>query len=190
MRRLTIPLAILLAAAAAGDASAKEVTAVKACGPSDCRTSRDRDVIDVVQGGAQPSIPTGEKAPWYRLGIRIHLEGSHDEHFAMAFAPAIRMLRGGSRESGYEWLRLSRVDTATLGRLTRGIEPFPARKLRGTGPPEVRVDEVVVPAAHSGDSSGGASPAPWIAGGLALIGALLALIWRRRGLRRPRPTEG
>jgi hypothetical protein len=193
MRRLTLPLAILLAATVAGEAYAKEVTAVKACGPADCRTTRDRDVIDVVQGGGQPSIATGEKAPWYRLGIRIHLEGAHDEHFAMAFVPAIRMLRGGNRESGYEWIRLSRTDTATFGKLTRGLAPFPARRLRGTGPPAVRVDEVVVGAAHSGGSSGGdggSSPVPWIAGGVALIGGLLALIWRRRGFRRPRPSAG
>jgi MYXO-CTERM domain-containing protein len=192
MRRLTLPLAIVLAAAVAGDASAKEVTAVKLCGPADCRTSRDRDVIDVVQGGGQPSIATGEKAPWYRLGIRIHLEGAHDEHFAMAFAPAIRMLRGGNRESGYEWIRLSRIDAAALGAVARGIEPFTAGKLRGTGPPAVRVDEVVVPAAHAGGSSGGdgASPVPWMVGGVGLIGAMLALLWRRRGFRRPRPSAG
>jgi hypothetical protein len=190
MRRIALPLALLLCAVAAGDAAAKEVTAVKACGPSDCRTSRDRDVIDVVQGGAQPSIPTGVKAPWYRLAVEIDLGSEQDEHFAMAFAPAIRMLRGGDREAGYEWLRLSRVDTATLVKLTRGIEPFPARKLRGTGPPAVRVDEVVVPAAHSGGSSGGASPLPWIGGALVLLAALLGARWRRGGLRRPRPTEG
>jgi hypothetical protein len=191
MRRLPLILALFISGVAAGDAAAKEVIAVKACGPSDCRTSRDRDVIGVVEGGGQPSIgDAATKSGWYSLRARIRIDGQHDEHFSVAWVPRTRMLRMGEEASGYAWTRLSKPQARGLRRLVRGMEPFPAAKLRGASPPEVRVDEIVLPAAHSGGSSGGASAVPWIAGGVALIVALLGLVWRRRGFRRPRPTEG
>jgi hypothetical protein len=111
----------------------------------------------------------------------------------MAFVPAARMLRGGDREAGYEWLKLTQEDTATFHNVARGIEPFPAKRLRGTGPPAVRVDEVVTPASQAGapsDGDGGGAAVAWIAGGVALLLTALALLWRRRGFRRPRPSAG
>lgn len=194
MRLLTVCTSLALLAALAGDAAAKEVVAVTACGPSDCRSTRDRDVLGVVEGGGTPSIgDSATKSPWYSLRARIRIEGQHDERFSVAWLPRTRMLRMGEDASGYAWTKLSSDQASGLRSLVRGMEPFPAAKLRGVPPVgEAQVDEVFIPAGQPGSSSGGggASAVPWIAGGVALIGALLALLWRRRGFRRPRPTEG
>jgi len=69
------------------------------------------------------------------------------------------------------------------------IAPFPAAKLRGTGAPKARVDEVVLPPHEPAASGGGASPLPWVGGALALAGGLVLLL-RRRGLPWARPSEG
>jgi hypothetical protein len=74
-------------------------------------------------------------------------------------------------------------------RLTRGLEPRAASALEGTGPPEVRVDEVVLPREEPQADGSGASPLPWIAGGLVLLGLAGALL-RWRGLPWPKPAEG
>ena len=62
----------------------------------------------------------------------------------MVVMPSAGLLRGGDGAEGYTWVRLTPSSKREYRDLTRGIAPYPAGKLRGTGPPKVRVDEVVL----------------------------------------------
>jgi hypothetical protein len=191
MRRLTICIALVLSLAFASDAVAKEVTSAKVCGPAQCRETRDRADLTLFENGGGPTDPPAGKSPWYSVRMTMKIEGASDEHFTQVFVPRAGLLRGGDATEGYVWMALAPTYARRYRELTRGIAPYPAAKLAGTGPPKVRVDEVVL-GPHQPAASGGASPLPWIGGGVALLAAGLFLLLRRRGrgLRWPRPSEG
>jgi len=192
MRRLTIWIALVLSLAFASDAVAKEVVAAKVCGPSECVKTRDRDTLAVFMDGGAPTDPPSAKSGWYAVRVTIAEGDSHDT-FPMVVMPSAGLLRGGDGAEGYTWVRLTPSSKREYRDLTRGIAPYPAGKLRGTGPPKVRVDEVVL-GPQQPAASGGASPLPWIGAGVALLAAVLFLVRRRRrrgrDLRWPRPSEG
>jgi MYXO-CTERM domain-containing protein len=193
MRRLPICIALVLSLAFASDAVAKEVTSAKVCGPSECRETRDRADLTLLENGGGPTDPPAGKSPWYSVRLTMKIEGASDEHFTQVFVPRGGLLRGGDASEGYVWMALAPTYAHRYRELTRGIAPYAAAKLSGTGPPKVRVDEVVLGPQQPAES-GGASPLPWIGGGVALLAAGLFLLLRRRrrgrGLRWPRPSEG
>ena len=192
MRRLTICIALVLSLAFTSDAVAKRVVAAKVCGPSECVKTRDRDTLAVFMDGGAPTDPPSAKSGWYAVRVTV-AEGDSHGTFPMVVMPSAGLLRGGDGAEGYTWARLTPSSKREYRNLTRGIAPYPAGTQRGPGPPTVRVDEVVL-GPQQPATSGGSSPLPWIAGGVALLAAVLFLVLRRRrrgrGLRSPRPSEG
>jgi hypothetical protein len=192
MRRLTICLGLVLSLALASDAAAKEVVAAKVCGPEDCRETHDRNTLTVFTEGGAPTDPPSHGSAWYSVRVTIEVEDGNRDSFPMAVLPGAGLMRGGDATEGYTWFHLTPAGMRRYRALTHQLAPFPAAKLRGVGPPKVRVDEVVLGPQQPAASGGGASPLPWIGGGVALLAAGLALLLRRRGrgLRWPRPSEG
>jgi hypothetical protein len=176
MRRLTAFLALILTLAFASAASAKEIVALKVCGASDCRATTDPQLIQAVESSNE-SVPPGAKAPWYRVEARMRIEGAADEHFTLAFAPRLRMLRGGEPGSWY-WMLLSKEDAAAFGELTRDLGALPASRLRGTGPP---IAERKEPRADAGEDGGLPVSLAGLALAVPLGGAALVLLRRRGG---------
>jgi MYXO-CTERM domain-containing protein len=185
MRRLTVGLAWVLSLVVAADAAAKEVVAAKICGPSDCRETRNHRMLEAFMEGGPSTLPPNP-APWYRVETRID-EGDSGFQASSVVVPSASMIRGDDNIGGYmSWVRISPATVRVYRKLTRGIAPFPARKLRGLEPPPAKVDEVVLPphpnrqpAAVAKDDGG--SPLPWIGGGIALLAAGgLVLVRRRR----------
>jgi hypothetical protein len=182
MRRLTLFLVLILSLAFASDAVAKRVVSAKVCGPADCRETHDRAALAAFEEGGPPTSPPKGKADWYSVRVLIDVEQERPESFSMVVVPDERLIRGDDGEGGYSWAHISPAAVRVYRDLTEGIEPFPARELSGTGPPKVRVDEVVLPPREPAASGGGASPLPWIGGALAVLAAGVALLlWRRRG---------
>jgi MYXO-CTERM domain-containing protein len=182
MRRLTVGLALMLSLAVAADAAAKEVVAAKICGPSDCRETRNHQVLEAFMEGGPSTLPPNP-APWYRIEAKID-EGDSDFQVNSVVVPRASMIRGDDNAGGYmSWVRISPDAVRVYRKLAQGIAPFPARKLRGLEPPPAKVDEVVLPPHRQTATveDDGASPLPWIGGGIALLAAGgLVLVRRRR----------
>jgi hypothetical protein len=187
MKRLTLCLALVLPLALAGAAEAKEVVSAKVCGASDCRTTKDRDVLVALSEGGGPAQPPGAGS-FYRVELTVRGDGELFT-FPVVIVPDAGLMRGGTEAEGYTWMAVSPKAVGEFRQIARGLEPVPAARLAGLDVrlPGARVDEVVLPPAEP-DSGGSGDPAwPWIVVGLAALG-LLALAVAR--LRRPRPTPG
>ena len=188
MRRLTICIALTLWLLPAGVAAAKKPVAAKVCGPSECRTVKDRDSLTALTEGGPPSDPPKHGAAWYSVRVTIATGPDQHETFAMAIVPSAGLLRAGDATGGYSWMEATPRGVREYRRVTRGLAGFPLRELKGTGLPEARVDEVVLPPAEPKAEGGSSSPLPWIAGGLVLLGLVGALV-RWRGLPWPKPAQ-
>jgi MYXO-CTERM domain-containing protein len=180
MRRLTVGLALALSLVVAADAAAKEVVAAKVCGPADCRETRNHRILEAFMEGGPSTLPPNP-APWYRVKTRMD-EGDTGVWMTSVVVPSASMIRGDDNAGGYmSWVRISPSALRVYRKLAHGLAPFPARKLRGLEPPPAKVDEVVLPphrqtAAAEDD---GASPLPWIGGGIALLAVGLVVVRRR-----------
>jgi hypothetical protein len=182
MRRITLCLGLVLSLALATEAAAKEVVAAKVCGKSDCRETRDPDTLTVFTDGGAPTDPPSRGGAWYSVRVTVEVEDGKRDTFPMAVLPKAGLMRGGDGTGGYSWFHLTPASARRYLALTHDLAPIPAAKLSGIGPPKVRVDEVVLPPREPAGSGSGASPLPWIGGGLAVLAAGLALLlWRRRG---------
>ncbi len=193
MRKLTLPIMLGLMLLPAATAAAKEPVAAKICGPSDCTTTKDKDTLMAFfDGGGGPASPPTHGVPWYTVRTAIDIGEKRPEHFEQVVIPQLGVVRGQDETGAYTWMSLSDRAAREYRRLTRDVEAFPASELKGTGPVEAKVDEVVLPPKPDPDAAadgGGSSPLPWIAGGLVLLGVVFALI-RRRGRPWPRPAQG
>jgi len=167
----------------AASAAAKEPVAAKICGPSDCTTVKDKDTLMAFFEGGGPADPPARGVPWYTVRTAIDIGQERPDHFTQVVIPRLGIVRGEDPTEGYAWMSVSDRAARAYRRLTRGVEAYPASKLKGTAPLEAKVDEVVLPPkpepAAAADG-GGSSPLPWIAGGLVLLGVVIALV-RRRG---------
>jgi hypothetical protein len=188
MRRLALCLALTMSLAPAGAAFAKEPVKAKVCGASDCRETKDRGALMALTEGGPPTTPPSRGAAWYRVTMTIEIDRGRHDTFPMAIVPSEGLMRGGDATGGYTWMPVSEAAAREYRRITRGLEPRAASALEGIGAPKVRVDEVVLPREEPQSDAGGASPLPWIAGGLVLLGLVGALL-RWRGLPWPKPAQ-
>ena len=174
--------------APAGAVFAKEPVKAKVCGASDCRETNDRDALMALAEGGPPTSPPRHGAAWYEVTMTIEIDRGRHDTFPMAIVPSKGLMRGGDATGGYTWMPVSEAAAREYRRITRGLEPRAASALEGIGAPKVRVDEVVLPREEPQSDAGGASPLPWIAGGLVLLGLVGALL-RWRGLPWPKPAQ-
>jgi hypothetical protein len=183
MRRLAICIALTAWLVPAGAAVAKEPVAAKVCGPSDCRTVKDRQTLLAFTEGGSPTDPPAGGAPWYRVRVTIAVDQGQRESFSFVIVPGAGLVRAGDASGGYSWMPVSATAERVYREVTRDIAPFPAASLRAVGPTEQRAFPADGP-----KPDGGGSALPWIAGGIVvLLGLALALI-RWRGLPWPRPA--
>jgi hypothetical protein len=192
MRRLALCLVLTMSLAPAGAAFAKEPVKAKVCGASDCRETKDRGALMALTEGGPPTTPPSHGAAWYRVTMTIEIDRGRHDTFPMAIVPSEGLMRGGDGNEGYTWMPVSTAAAREYRRITRGLEPRAASALEGIGAPDapsVRVDEVVLPREEPRADGGGASPLPWIAGGVLLL-AVAGLLIRRRGLPWPKPAAG
>jgi hypothetical protein len=188
MRRTTplilLSLFLLVPAAAA---SAKGIAAAKICGVGgECRSVEDREALAALESGSVSAAPAAQ-APFYRLVITVRHEDARDE-FSVLFVPAKNLTRSGEKyERVYMWTELQPDAAAALRRAAAGLEPFPASRLAGTGPPDpnANVDEVILPPEEP--PSGGGFGWPWVVTIAAALCGVVGGGWlylRRRTRRR------
>jgi hypothetical protein len=188
MRRLALCLVLTVPLAPAGAAFAKEPVKAKVCGASDCRETKDRGALMALTEGGPPTSPPSHGAAWYRVTMTIATGPDQRDRFSLVIVPSAGLMRAGDATEGYSWMAVPAATASEQLRITRGLEPRAASALEGIGPPEVRVDEVVLPPREAEPDGGSSSPLPWIAGGLVLLGLGGALV-RWRGLPWPKPAE-
>jgi hypothetical protein len=172
-------------------AGAKVITAMKVCGPDRC--------VELERAAAQRYHETGglegpqigrAVGPTSHYRVTTYIgdgQGNRAGHFAMAYSPRLKAmlpLDGDPLASPYPWRRVSAEAARRLARLTRDIEPFPARRFaasvaktaNGSLPPET-----FQPADASVREDGGGLPKPLLAGAPAALLLGLGIVgWRRR----------
>jgi hypothetical protein len=173
MRLATVTLAAALALVPA-TAHAKEVASARACDDDGCRTIAAKRTLRAMEGGAPVAAPA-KGAPFHRVRMTVTIEGAEDFAYTMAYVPSAGLTRFRGEGGGYEWLAATPRARRGFEHLVRGLDPLPARRLRGVGAVEeepVAQVHKVVPAAVHGDDGGGF---PWtlllIPGGLVLAAA-------------------
>ncbi len=181
------PLVLLAVAAVAlgpaASAPAKEIASVKLCGAGGCRDVTDRATHAAVDGGPLASAPE-TASPFYRVKVRIKADGGRTvPGWSSLWVRAAGRLQAGDGT----WMEPGAATVAGLKRLTRGLEPLPASRLR-LPPAVVAPPPTGAPAPAAPPADGGLPAAVWalIAAGalglaytLARAGAALAA--RRRG---------
>jgi hypothetical protein len=181
MRRVAICIALTAWLVPAAAAAAKEPVAAKVCGKSECRTVKDRETLLAFTEGGPPTQPPAHGEPWYSVRMTIEIDRGQRDHFSFVIVPTAGLMRAGDVNGGYTWVPVSESAQRVYRDVTRGVTPFDASTLPAAGRTERRP---FTPPAEDG----GASPLPWIAGGLVvLLGAALLLL-RRRGRFWPRPA--
>ena len=118
-------------------ATAKGLESGQACGASGCRTAAFHDrfpkgfVLPPLVSGGTYSSARPEATPWYRLRFTFTGVGPEGELTGVLLADASYV--GGRDEPGEElfWQRTSPAEAAFYRDFTRGLEPYPARRLPG-----------------------------------------------------------
>jgi hypothetical protein len=180
MRLATLTLAAVVAIVPA-TAHAKLVASARACDDDGCRTITARDTLRQMEAGAPTTAPaTG--APFHRVRMTVKHGAEEDFAYTMVYVPSKGLMRFRGERSGYDWLAATAGARRAFDRLVRGLEPLPARLLRGVGAkaPVAKTHKVVNGASFRDDGGG----VPWLL--LAVSGALIvtaaALRWRRQRL--------
>jgi hypothetical protein len=189
MRRITPALTTVavLALLPAG-AHAKEIASARACDDAGCNAITAKRTLRQLEGGAPAEAPAAG-APFFRVRMTVKVPGEERFAYTMVYVPSAGMTRYRGEFAGtYEWLALTPAAQRAFRRLVRGLEPLPARDLRGVGveAPAAQVDKVVPGAAFRDGDGGGGGGFPWAL--LAIPAALaLALAGLRGRAWRPRP---
>jgi hypothetical protein len=184
MRPVLLVLAFAATALVPASAHAKMVSSARACDDDGCRTITAKRTLRQMEGGAPTSAPD-EGAPFHRVRMTVKAGGVEEHAYTMVYVPSAGLMRFGGEGSGYEWLAATPRARRGFERLLRGLEPLPARRLRGVGvaEPTAQVHKVVSGASFRDDGGGGF---PWllvaIPGALALAVAASLLVIRKRGV--------
>jgi len=180
------PLVLLAIAAAAlgpaATAAAKEIASVKVCGADGCQDVTDRTSMAITDGGPPTAWPD-EKSPFYRVKISVKGEdGQVVPGWTFQWIPAAQKVQF---EDG-TWGNPPSTAMDELTRVTRGVAPLPASKLRLPEP--VKPAEIVAPHKAPPPADDGLPAIVWVflAAGAAGLLALLArgaagLLGRRGG---------
>jgi hypothetical protein len=162
MRPLVI--ALLAGLVLASSASAKEVTGATICGADDCRTVGAEVGHDVFPDSIPAEAPAA--APFVRVSVDVRVEDGEEVTVESVFVPSLGLLGG---EGG--WMRpVDEGALATLERLARGLEPWPASELPGAAPQAASAPAPAPPPAPVDRSS-----PTWVVAGLGAVLALLGL---------------
>jgi hypothetical protein len=131
--------------------------------------------------GGPPADPPDANA-FFRVELTMRGDGELAT-FPVAIVPDAGLLRDGTAADGYRWFRVPGHVVREYRRMTRGLEPLPAAKLRGLRQWKARVDEVVLPPAEPQPTASSLAW-PWIVSALAGAAVLLIAVGRLR--RHPR----
>jgi hypothetical protein len=161
MRPLIVALLAVLVLASS--ASAKEVRGATICGAQECRTVGAEVGHDVFPDSAPAEAP--QAAPFVRLSVDVRVEEGEDVTVEWVFVPSLGLIGG---EGG--WMRpIDEGALATLQRLARGLQPWPASELPGAAPPRAAAPASPPPAVDR-------SSPMWIVAGVGAGLALLGLV--------------
>ena len=186
MHRAAASAALVLALVVAAPAGAKELSAARACDADRCNTVTSHGRVAALMD-QRPAAAPERSAPFHRVRFTVNDPDGSDVHFTVAYVPALGLVRERPSMNGETlWAKPSRRAIRAFDRLTRGLEPIPAKRLRGVAAART---SAAAPSPRSGDA---AAPSPRSGGGatwwLVLVApAVAAVVWaarRRHGVRR------
>ena len=173
-----------LALAFAGPAGAKELTSARACDADGCRTLTSKGALLTLQEEQAPTVAPERRAPFHRVRMTITIEKGDEFHFIEAYVPALGLVGQRQQDTGaYMWLKPSPRALRIFERLTRGLQPVPARRLRGIAT-ETAQAGTATPASQPPPADGGGSGPWWL---LVLSPALVVAAGAAWAVRRRRP---
>jgi MYXO-CTERM domain-containing protein len=165
-------------------AAAKEVESATVCGPTDCTTVDDDQRSEALLSSGGVGGPPETAEPWYRVRLGIGARGEVHDTFTINVLPKSGYVRSRDGFGGALWTVMTGEERAIYQRITAGIDPFPAKQLKGISNPKLPAANRASPApAQPADEDEGSSATPWLiaAGALAaLAGAALVRRIRRR----------
>ena len=127
MRRISLLLVLIVLVLPLGASAKGEITQLKVCGASACRTVTDKPAVHLflvaIINGAQ-SRDAPPKSPYYTVRPERTKEWQASWP-RYVYAPSIQMIRlQRDQRAAAEWMWLGRRDAAAK-RLVRGLRPFP-----------------------------------------------------------------
>jgi hypothetical protein len=127
MRTTLLTLSALVALALPTQALAKEVSAMKLCGPGACTTLRDRALLTPLVTNAGPQAPTPRPAPFYRVTILVS-EPGHGLVGAWKtwYVPSAELFQGRDEGNSPYWYAPSADALAYVRAQLARVEPYAA----------------------------------------------------------------
>jgi hypothetical protein len=133
MRASLLTLSALIALALATSAFAKEVSAMKVYGSSDCTTLRDRALLTPLIRNTDPEAATPRPAPFYRVTLLVSEPGhGFVGGWKTWYVPSAALLQGRDEGNSPYWCAPSPQALAFLRTQLAGIEPYPTPRFGGT----------------------------------------------------------
>jgi hypothetical protein len=116
-----------------GPAEAKQLSAFKVCGAGGCTTVSDRAVLTTLMRAIEGQrelvrVPTPSPAPFLRLEYWVKGDEGRGPTFVHHYVPSRRVAEVITGPGSWSWVRPDAI-SALLGRVTNGVEPFPAPKI-------------------------------------------------------------
>jgi hypothetical protein len=127
MRTTLLIVSALVVLALPTPALAKEVSAMKVCGPSDCTTLRDRALLTPLVTNAGAHAATPRPAPFYRVTLRVS-EPGHGlvGGWKTWYVPSAALFQGRDESNSPYWYAPSARALAYVRAQLADIDPYPA----------------------------------------------------------------
>jgi hypothetical protein len=127
MRTTLVILPALIALALPTSAFAKEVSAMRVCGPTDCTTLRDRALLTPLIRNTGPQAPTPRPAPFYRVTLVVS-EPGHGlvGGWKTWYVPSVALIQGRDEANSPYWYAPSAAALTFLRTHLAGIDPYPS----------------------------------------------------------------